>query len=176
MDFITEREEVHNLLRPLPVIHLPRSLEGLAEGDLLAVRGDLLLSAGLAVRLEEVLDCYAVLRLHFFIVVADRDHADTSLARLSLLLLFPSIFPDINRAERADLPAAGESVGNLPRGALSDLAARVHDEDLVRHIDLAQMHLVQHLLRPLRPDLSVAAVPEERIRGALADIAARGLS
>lgn len=45
MDFITEREEVHNL------------------PNLLAVRGDLLLAAGLAVRLEEVPDCYAVLRL-----------------------------------------------------------------------------------------------------------------
>ncbi len=128
MDFITEREEVHNL------------------PNLLAVRGDLLLAAGLAVRLEEVLDCYAVLRLHRSLLV---------------LLQHPSIFPDFNRAERTDLLALRESIGNLPRGALSDIAAGVHDEDLVSHINLAQVHLVQHLLRHLRPDLSVAAVPEE---------------
>ncbi len=128
MDFISEREEVHNL------------------PSLLAVRGDLLLAAGLAVRLEEIPDCFAVLRLHRSLLV---------------FLHRPSIFSEVNRAERADLLAAGERIGNLPRGALSDIPARVHDEDLVRHINLAQVHLVQHLLRPLRPDLLIAAVSEE---------------
>ncbi len=81
MDFISEREEVHNL------------------PSLLAVRGDLLLAAGLAVRLKEVPDCFAVLRLHRSLLV---------------FLHRPSVISEVNRAERADLLAAGERIGNLP--------------------------------------------------------------
>ncbi len=84
---------------PLPVVGFLRPLEGLAEGDLLAVRGDFLLAACLAVRLEEVLDCYAVLCFH---------------RALSVLLLHPLVLPGIERAERAYLLALREGVGDLP--------------------------------------------------------------
>ena len=60
------------------------------------------------------------------------------------------VFRKVNRAERADLLALREGVGNLPRGALADIAAGVHDEDLVRHIDFGEVHLVEHLLHTKR--------------------------
>ncbi len=88
-----------HLSEPLPVVSFLRPLEGLAEGYLLAVCGDLLLAAGLAVSLKEVLDCYAVLRFHRALLV---------------LLLHPLVFPGIERAERAYLLPLREGVGNLP--------------------------------------------------------------
>ena len=67
----------------------------------------------------------------------------------------------VERAERAHLLALREGVGDLPRGALAHIAAGVHYEDLVRHVDLAEVHLVEHLLRSFIPDLIIAAVAEE---------------
>ena len=58
--------------------------------------------------------------------------------------------------------AAG--IGNLPCRALPDVSTRIDDEDLIRHVNLGEMHLVQHLLYPVLPDLIVSAVAEESDR------------
>ena len=46
-------------------------------------------------------------------------------------------------------------------GAGADVAAHIDDEDLIGHIDLALVHVVQHLLRALGPHLVVARMPEQ---------------
>ena len=50
---------------------------------------------------------------------------------------------------------------NLASGAAANVAANVDDEDFIRHINLALVHIVKHLLRALSPDLVVSAVAEE---------------
>ena len=65
-------------------------------------------------------------------------------------------------------------IGNLPCRALSDVSARIDDEDLIRHVNLGEMHLVQHLLYPVLPDLIVSAVAEESDR--YDNVSLKGLS
>ena len=46
-------------------------------------------------------------------------------------------------------------------GAGTDIAALVDDKDLVRHIDLALVHIVQHFLHAVRPHLIISRMPEQ---------------
>ena len=46
-------------------------------------------------------------------------------------------------------------------GAASDVAAYVYDEYFIRHVDLALVHVVQHLLGAFSPYLFVSGVAEE---------------
>ena len=46
-------------------------------------------------------------------------------------------------------------------GALADVAANVNHVDAVGHVDLAFVHVVQHLLGAFRPYLVVSGMPEE---------------
>jgi len=57
-------------------------------------------------------------------------------------------------------------------GALADIAAHVDDVDAVGHVDFALVHVVEHLLGTLGPDLVVAAVAEEA--HAYDDVARKG--
>ena len=50
---------------------------------------------------------------------------------------------------------------NLRAGAGADIATDVDDIDLIGHVDLALVHIVQHLLGTLGPDLIVAAMAEQ---------------
>ena len=50
---------------------------------------------------------------------------------------------------------------NLRAGAGADVAADVDDVDLIGHVDLALVHIVQHLLGALGPDFFVAAMAEQ---------------
>ena len=52
-------------------------------------------------------------------------------------------------------------IGNLIASALADVTADVDDEDLVGHVDLAFVHVVEHGLGTFSPDFVVAAVAEE---------------
>ena len=45
--------------------------------------------------------------------------------------------------------------------ALADIATHVDYKDGIRHVDLALVHIVQHFLGTLSPDLVVAGVAEE---------------
>ena len=53
------------------------------------------------------------------------------------------------------------SIGDFIACALADVAADVDDEDLVGHVDLAFVHVVEHRLGTFSPDFVVAAVAEE---------------
>ena len=53
------------------------------------------------------------------------------------------------------------SIGDFIACALADVAADVDDEDLVSHVDLALVHVVEHRLGNFSPDFVVAAVAEE---------------
>ena len=57
--------------------------------------------------------------------------------------------------------ASPNSILDLRPRALPDVPANVDHIDGVRHVDLALVHVVQHLLRPLGPHLLVPAVPEQ---------------
>ena len=50
---------------------------------------------------------------------------------------------------------------NLRPGAGSDIAANIDHEDLIRHIDLPLMHVIQHLFGAFRPNLIISGVTEE---------------
>ena len=52
-------------------------------------------------------------------------------------------------------------VFNFAAGALADIAAHVDDVDAVGHVNLALVHIVQHLLCALGPDFIVAAMAEK---------------
>ena len=52
-------------------------------------------------------------------------------------------------------------VGNLLPGALSDIPANINHVDGICHVDLAFMHIIQHLLRPFGPDLLVAGMTKK---------------
>ena len=52
-------------------------------------------------------------------------------------------------------------IGNLIARALADVAADIDDEDLVSHVDLAFVHVVEHRLGTFSPDFVVAAMAEE---------------
>ena len=52
------------------------------------------------------------------------------------------------------------SIGDFIACALADVAADVDDEDLVSHVDLALVHVVEHRLGTFSPDFVVAAVAE----------------
>ena len=43
----------------------------------------------------------------------------------------------------------------------SDIAADIDHEDLIRHIDLPLMHVIQHFLGSFRPDFLITGVTEE---------------
>ena len=46
-------------------------------------------------------------------------------------------------------------------GAGADVAADIDDEDFIRHINLALVHIVQHLLGAFSPDLVIACMSEQ---------------
>ena len=54
-----------------------------------------------------------------------------------------------------------QGVVDFAARALADVSADVDDEDFVGHVDLALVHVVQHLLGALGPDFVVARVPEK---------------
>ena len=45
--------------------------------------------------------------------------------------------------------------------ALADVAAHVNHVDGIRHVDLALVHVVEHLLGAFRPHLVISGMPEE---------------
>ena len=51
------------------------------------------------------------------------------------------------------------SVGYFPFSTLADIATDIDDKYLVCHIDLAQMHVVKHLLCDRLPHLFIAFCP-----------------
>ena len=53
------------------------------------------------------------------------------------------------------------SIRNLVTSTLADVAADVDDEDLVGHVDLAFMHVVEHGFCAFCPDFVVSAVSEQ---------------
>ena len=53
------------------------------------------------------------------------------------------------------------SIGDFIASALADVAADIDDEDLVGHVDLAFVHVVEHGLGTFSPDFVVAAMAEE---------------
>ena len=55
----------------------------------------------------------------------------------------------------------GLGILNLTAGATADVASDVYDEYFVRHINLALVHIVQHLLGAFRPDFIVSGMAEE---------------
>ena len=65
------------------------------------------------------------------------------------------------RFEVADLFAVAAGVVDFRAGAFADVAAHVDDEDGVGQVDLAFVHIVQHLFCAFSPDLLVAAIAEE---------------
>ena len=50
---------------------------------------------------------------------------------------------------------------NLGPGAGPDITVDVDHEDLIGHIDFPFVHVVQHLLGPLGPDLIITGVPKK---------------
>ena len=50
---------------------------------------------------------------------------------------------------------------NLTPGAAADITVHIDDEDFVRHINLAFVHVVQHLLGAFGPHLIIARVAKE---------------
>ncbi len=52
-------------------------------------------------------------------------------------------------------------VGDFVAGAFADVAADVDDEDLVGHVDLAFVHVVEHGFGAFCPDFVVSAVTEQ---------------
>ena len=52
-------------------------------------------------------------------------------------------------------------VGDFVAGAFADVSADIDDEDLIGHVDLALVHVVEHRLGTFSPDFVVAAVAEE---------------
>ena len=55
----------------------------------------------------------------------------------------------------------GEIPAYMFRNILKDYADVIDDENLVRHINLALMHIVQHFLDAFSPNLTVAGVTEQ---------------
>ena len=53
------------------------------------------------------------------------------------------------------------SIGDFITSALADVAADIDDEDLVSHVDLAFVHVVEHRLGTFSPNFVVAAMAEE---------------
>ena len=56
------------------------------------------------------------------------------------------------------------SVFDFTAGAFSDIPIDIDDEDLIRQVYLALMHIIQHSLRPLSPDLIITAMPIQAYR------------
>ena len=54
-----------------------------------------------------------------------------------------------------------QGVVDFAARALADVSADVDDEDFVGHVDLALVHVVQHLLGAFSPDFVVAAMAEK---------------
>lgn len=52
-------------------------------------------------------------------------------------------------------------IRNLIAGAFADVAANVDDEDLICHVDLAFMHVVEHGFGAFSPYFVVSAVSEQ---------------
>ena len=50
---------------------------------------------------------------------------------------------------------------DLAPGAAADVASDIDDEDLVCHVDLALVHVVQHLFGAFRPDFIISGMAEE---------------
>ena len=50
---------------------------------------------------------------------------------------------------------------NLASGAAADIAAHVDDEDFIRHINLALVHIVKHFFGAFSPDLIISGMAEE---------------
>lgn len=65
------------------------------------------------------------------------------------------------RLEISDLAPVPLRVLDFAPGALADVPADIDDENLIRHINLTLVHIVEHFLCPLRPDLVIARVAEE---------------
>ena len=59
------------------------------------------------------------------------------------------------------ISAVGLRILNLAPGTAANVVANIDDEDFIRHIDLALVHIVRHLLGAFRPDFIVSAVTEE---------------
>ena len=52
----------------------------------------------------------------------------------------------------------------LTASTLSDIPADIDDKDLIRQVDLTLMHIIQHSLRPLSPNLIIPAMPKQADR------------
>ena len=61
----------------------------------------------------------------------------------------------------ADCLPGAVCIFDFAAGAASDVAAYVYDEYFIRHVDLALVHVIQHLLGAFSPYLFVAGVAEE---------------
>ncbi len=56
------------------------------------------------------------------------------------------------------------SVFDFTAGAFTDIPVDIDDEDLIRQVYLALMHIIQHSLRPLSPNLIITAMPKQADR------------
>lgn len=56
------------------------------------------------------------------------------------------------------------SVFDLTAGAFTDIPVDIDDKDLIRQVYLALMHIIQHSLRPLSPNLIIPAMPKQADR------------
>lgn len=56
------------------------------------------------------------------------------------------------------------SVFYFTAGAFSDIPVDIDDKDLIRQVYLALMHIIQHSLRPLSPNLIIPAMPKQADR------------
>ena len=74
---------------------------------------------------------------------------------------FAGQLPGRFRFQVHDLLPVPRRVVDLGASALADVAADIDDIDGVSHVDLAFVHVVQHLLRPFRPDLIVTGMTEK---------------
>src|SRR5574344_550560 len=53
------------------------------------------------------------------------------------------------------------SILNLAPRAAADISAHVNHKNLIRHINLPLVHIIQHLLGPFRPHLIIPAMPKQ---------------
>ena len=56
------------------------------------------------------------------------------------------------------------SVFDLTAGAFTDIPVDIDNKDLIRQVYLALMHIIQHSLRPLSPNLIIPAMPKQADR------------
>ena len=60
-----------------------------------------------------------------------------------------------------DLFAIPGSVVNLRARAITNIASDIDDIDGIRHVYLALVHVIQHFLRPFRPDFLISGMAEK---------------